>query len=168
MSSSPFLPAMMALAVVFLLLTVARGKPNRGNGFRAADYGAKPLLSAWEIAILAELRRDMPAGFYACPQVRLKDMLNVETRDRSQFRASLNRVAAKSVDFAIIDERGRVALVIELDDKSHDRQEQAAKRLRGQRRARTLWHPVAAGDAAHQGQRAGASGFHIRGSRLER
>jgi very-short-patch-repair endonuclease len=122
--SSPFLPAIIiALAVVFLLLTVARGKPNRGNGFRAADYGAKPLLSAWEIAILDELRQDMPAGFYACPQVRLKDMLNVETRDRSQFRASLNRVAAKSVDFAIIDERGRVALVIELDDKSHDRRD---------------------------------------------
>jgi very-short-patch-repair endonuclease len=124
MSSSPFLPAIIiALAVVFLLLTVARGKPNRGNGFRAADYGAKPLLSAWEIANLNELRQDMPAGFYACPQVRLKDMLNVETRDRSQFRASLNRVAAKSVDFAIIDERGRVALVIELDDKNHDRRD---------------------------------------------
>ncbi len=78
MSSSPFLPVIVALTVVFLLLTVARGKPNRGNGFRAADYGAKPLLSAWEIAILDELRQDMPAGFYACPQVRLKDMLNVD------------------------------------------------------------------------------------------
>lgn len=123
MSSSLFLPATIALAVIFLLLTLARGKPNRGNGFRAEDYGAKPLLSGWEIAVLAELRRDMPAGFYACPQARLKDMLTVETRDRSRFLASLNRVAAKSVDFAIIDERGRVVLVIELDDKSHDRQD---------------------------------------------
>ncbi len=123
MSSSFPLPLIIVVAVAFLLLTFARSESKRGTGFCATDYEAKPLLSGWEIAALAELQRDMPAGFYACPQVRLADMLSVETSDRSRFRASLNRIAARSVDFAIIDERGRVALVIELDDRSHDRQD---------------------------------------------
>jgi len=123
MSSSFPLPFFIVVAVAFLLLTFARSKSKRGTGFCAADYEAKPLLSNWEIAALAELQRDMPAGFYACPQVRLADMLSVEKIDRSRFRASLNRVAAKSADFAIIDERGRVAPIIELDDRSHHRQD---------------------------------------------
>ena len=139
MSSSFFIPALagtspasLVILVVLLffvlnVLTRARRTSNGFRapdpGFRATDYSAKPLLTAWELNALVELKKDMPAGFHACPQVRLKDMLDVEAGDRPKSFAPLNRVAAKSVDFAIIDGRGRVALVIELDDKSHHQPE---------------------------------------------
>ena len=127
MSNSPLVIVCVCIVFCWVLLVLAHTKKKvaddshpADSGFCATDYSAKPLLSAWELNIFAELRRDMPAGFYACPQARLKDMLDVQAGVGLKSFAPLNRVAAKSVDFAIIDQRGRVALVIELDDKSHD------------------------------------------------
>lgn len=100
-----------------LLLGTAR-RPR--NAFQARDYQSKPLLSMWELRALAEIRRELPPGYYACPQVRLADLLRVGPRDPSRRQSALNYVGLKSVDFAIIDVQGRVVLVIELDDKTHD------------------------------------------------
>ena len=101
-----------------LLLGTAR-RPR--NAFQAGDYQPKPLLSPWELQALAEIRPELPPGYYACPQVRLADLLRVGPRDLSRRQSALNYVGLKSVDFAIIDRSGRVVLVIELDDRSHDR-----------------------------------------------
>lgn len=108
-----------AAAVLFVLVQAGNGR--RKDGFNPADYRAKPLLSAWEAKALAQLQADLPVGFTACPQVRLADAISVVVRDPSLRTAALNRVASKSLDFAIIDQRGRVALATELDDRSHDR-----------------------------------------------
>ena len=49
-------------------------------------------------------------------------MLAVTARDPSARQTALNRVASKSVDFVIVDlASGDARLVIELDDRSHDR-----------------------------------------------
>ncbi len=106
-------------AVLGLVLVAGRG--GRKTGFSAADYRAKSLLSAWEAKALAEIHSDLPLGYHVCPQVRLADAVEIVQRDPSLRRAALGRVAQKSVDFAVIDRQGRVALVIELDDRSHDR-----------------------------------------------
>ncbi len=50
-------------------------------------------------------------------------MLSVRDTDRSRWRTTCNRLGSKSVDFAVIDQNGRVMLVIELNDSSHDRPE---------------------------------------------
>lgn len=42
-------------------------------------------------------------------------------RNIGAFEAALNRAAPKSVNFAIVGHAGGVVLVIELDDRSHDR-----------------------------------------------
>lgn len=115
------LPLLLALAGgAVLLLLFAYVRPRRA-GFRAEDYRSKSLLTRWEAAALREIRADLPLGYYACPQVRLADFVDVAVRDPAGRRSALNRVALKSVDFAVIDPTGRVALVIELDDRSHDR-----------------------------------------------
>jgi very-short-patch-repair endonuclease len=44
-----------------------------------------------------------------------------QARDINAFEAALNSAASKSVDFAIVDHAGGVMLVIELDNRSHDR-----------------------------------------------
>lgn len=82
---------------------------------------AKPLLSPWEKAAIDTLGRQLPSTHRLCPQVRLLDMLAVQDNDRSRERTTINRLSSKSVDFAIIDANGCVVLVIELNDKSHDR-----------------------------------------------
>ena len=114
---SALLLGMVAVICLVLLL----GGRRRKTGFNPADYRAKPLLSAWEAKALAEIQGDLPRGYYACPQVRLADAVEIMQRDPALRQAALGRVAQKSMDFAIIDGQGRVALVIELDDRSHDR-----------------------------------------------
>lgn len=104
-----------------LCLAVLAGRGCRSGGFNPGNYRAKPLLSAWELKALAEIQADLPRGYHACPQVRLADAVQIVQRDPALHRAALARVAQKSVDFAIIDGQGRIALVIELDDRSHDR-----------------------------------------------
>jgi very-short-patch-repair endonuclease len=42
-------------------------------------------------------------------------------RNIGAFEAALNRAASKSVDFVIVGHAGGVVLVIELDNRSHDR-----------------------------------------------
>ena len=108
-------------ALALLCLALVAGRGPRRTGFNAADYRAKALLSAWEAKALAEIQSDLPRGYHVCPQVRLADAVEIVQRDPSLRRAALGRVAQKSVDFAVIDGQGHVALVIELDDRSHDR-----------------------------------------------
>lgn len=82
---------------------------------------AKPLLSGWERAVIGDLRRQLPPRHHLCPQARLLDMLSVQDEDGSRRQTTRNRLGSKSVDFAVIDPDGRVVLVIELNDRSHDR-----------------------------------------------
>ena len=90
-------------------------------GFRAGDYAANPLLTRWELAALGEMRHELPPSLHICPQVRLADLVSIRPKDAAARKAALNRVASKSVDFAVIDTAGRVLLVVELDDRTHDR-----------------------------------------------
>ena len=115
---------LLVIGAVLIGIALVIGGANRdSSGFRAQDYRAKPLLSPWEARVLMRLRSDLPAGYYACPQVRLADMLAFEEVNPARQMASIKRVASKSVDFAIINEAGAVELVIELDDRSHFRPE---------------------------------------------
>ena len=98
-----------ALLILCLALVVGRGR--RKPGFDPADYRAKALLSPWEVKALAEIQADLPRGYHVCPQVRLADAVQIVQRDPALRRAALNRVAKKSVDFAIIDGQGRIVLV---------------------------------------------------------
>ena len=105
-----------------LLLVLLRNLPHRlGGGFRAADYGRKPLLTRWELAALNEMRHELPSSLHVCPQVRLADLVSIRPTEAGERQGALNRVASKSVDFAVVDSAGRVLLVVELDDRSHER-----------------------------------------------
>lgn len=120
MPSDVVVLAFMGLALVAALRLF--GTRRTGDvGFRASDYRAKPLVTAWELRVLGEIGADLPCGYHACPQVRLADFIETCAVDPSLWRAAFNRVSRKSVDFAIMDPGGSVALVIELDDRSHGR-----------------------------------------------
>ena len=112
---------MSVFVLVILAMAVMHGRHRPANAFSPADYGAKPRLTNWEAKAFLDIRISLPAGYYACPQARLADMLVVLADDPSRRQAALNRVTRLSVDFAIIDWSGRVAMVIELDDRTHNR-----------------------------------------------
>jgi hypothetical protein len=121
------MPFDMTLPMIFAfaLCAVAVGFMRRsrsGARFRATDYRAKPLITRWELTTLLQIRADLPSGQYACPQVRLADMVRMALHGSTARLAALRHVQSKSVDFATTDLEGRVALVIELDDRSHSRQ----------------------------------------------
>lgn len=105
------------------LKTEDTSRPENGPGQGAhlkARYRTAALLSEWERRALLAFRAQLPTGFYLCPQVRLADLVEIVV-DTRRFPEALNRVAGKSVDFVVIElATGRPALVIELDDKSHN------------------------------------------------
>lgn len=114
------LPLLVALAALALVLIFRRKRQGQAQA-PWTPYRSKPLLSAWERRMLPVLRTQVPPGFYVCPQVRLADMLSIANDLAGGGIIALNKVAAKSVDFAIIElETGRVALVVELDDRTHE------------------------------------------------
>jgi hypothetical protein len=91
---------------------------------RDACYRRKPLLTPWERSALQMLAAQIPPGHHICPQVRLADMLSIQARHRTGYLRARNRVVAKSVDFVIVElASGNPVLVVELDDKSHARED---------------------------------------------
>ncbi|NPD70346.1 DUF2726 domain-containing protein (plasmid) [Lichenicola cladoniae] len=117
--------------LVFLALAYVARSGRPGTAPRNMDalplpagtVHAKPLLSGWEKAAIDQLARQLPKTHRLCPQVRLLDMLSVRDGNRARWRTTCNRLGSKSVDFAVIDQAGRVTLVVELNDSSHDRPE---------------------------------------------
>lgn len=113
-----------ALAVLGLIALVRLLDMPRAS----LPYRQKPVLSTWERKALPGLQRQLPPGCHLCPQVRLAELLAVTTRDPSARQTALNRVASKSVDFVVVDvASGNARLIIELDDRSHDRADRQAR-----------------------------------------
>ena len=109
----------VALVALIVLVTLIRGTRARSAGYA---YHRKPLLSPWERTAFSTLARQLRPGQHLCPQVRLADLLAVTARGPNARQTALNRVASKSVDFVVVDiATGDARLVIELDDRSHDR-----------------------------------------------
>ena len=109
----------VALIALIVLVTLIRGTRARSAGYA---YHRKPLLSPWERAAFSTLAGQLRPGQHLCPQVRVADLLTVIARDPSARQTAHNRVASKSVDFVVVDiATGDARLVIELDDRSHDR-----------------------------------------------
>lgn len=63
-----------------------------------------------------------------CPKVALGDLFYAKSKDPSKYRAFTNRIDRKHVDFLLCDPKtARPLLGIELDDKSHQRNDRRAR-----------------------------------------
>lgn len=111
----------VAIVGVFVLM-VAVLLSRRGR--TALPYRRKPLLSPWERNAFGTLTSQLRPGLHLCAQVRLADLLSVVERDPSRRQTALNRVSSKSIDFVVVEiASGKALLAIELDDRSHDRED---------------------------------------------
>lgn len=114
----------MIVAIGMLVVGISSGKiaPSAGSSIKARN---KPMLSPWERRILPKLVATAPQGSHVCPQVRLAEII---AHDRKDDPRLFGKIAQKSVDFVICDiSTGKPLLVIELNDKSHDRPDRAER-----------------------------------------
>ena len=108
----------IAVAALFAVAAVLR--PGRAD----LPYVAAPaLLTAAERAFYLALRQAAGADFQVFAKVRLGDLINVERGVRGKRRLSAQgRIGSKHADFVLCNPRDfTVSLVVELDDKSHQR-----------------------------------------------
>lgn len=110
----------IVLCVVFLLVAVlaqkAGGQAPKKNVVGA--YKAAPLMTENEREFFARLVAALPEH-YVFPQVGMGALIAPASSDRKVAHADRLRVAQQRVDFVICDRSCKVALVIELDDRTH-------------------------------------------------
>jgi hypothetical protein len=124
---SPYL--LLGTVLVFGLVTFAvLALSSRRNKARS-EYRAVPLLSPGEAELYRCLIKLYGTGAIICPKVRLVDLIRPHhDMDRSKFQTAFNRVSSKHVDFVILGAEDLTVLgVVELDDRSHERESRASR-----------------------------------------
>jgi len=81
-------------------------------------------LSAAEVSFYHVLRSAVAEWAMVCPKIPLGDLFYVKSSDNSKFRTYTNKIDRKHVDFLLCDPKTmRPIMGVELDDKSHLRQD---------------------------------------------
>ncbi len=126
----------VVMAVANALLDAKGGRKSSGG--RRGRVHAKPLMTDREVKF-CRLLRDVAAPLHVAPQVAMGALLSVSSSDRSSWRATRNSFDRKIVDFVLLDDDGRVELIVELDDRTHLRDRDADRdRLTAQAGYQTL------------------------------
>lgn len=112
-----------AALAVLLLLALAWRKPPPA---KARRYHPKPLLTANEKEFLLRLQRALP-GLHVFPQVAMGALMSAKTAPGESALQARARFAQKIVDYVICDSQLNVLGLIELDDRTHQRDKDAAR-----------------------------------------
>ena len=114
----------VVIVVVFAALALLKLK-TAGGAKRRAFYLQKTLFTAAERSFLGVLERALPPGVRVFGKVRLADIFGVQSGlDPSTRQSARNRIDCKHVDFLLVRVDDLAPLAgIELDDKSHEREE---------------------------------------------
>jgi len=115
-------PALVLLLVV-IVLTRLIGSHRGGE----ANVVARDLMTPREVEFW-RLLRAVAEPYHVAPQVAMNALLKVAPgMDRKRSLGSRNSFDRKYVDFALVDERGSVRLLIELDDRTHNADRDASR-----------------------------------------
>ncbi len=118
----------VVVVVAVLLLVVVRSLERGGGRGRvptALPVAAKKyFFSRAEREFYETLKRALPAGYVAFPNVRLQDVFYITAKGEER-RGVYSRFQDKHIDFLVVAAKDyRPVLGIELDGSSHDRAEQ--------------------------------------------
>src|SRR5205085_2182044 len=106
----------VVLVCVVLLIQQVAGRPDG----RLPYVSREVLLSQGELAFFRVLRRSVPPDLLIAPKVRLADLIKCPASARKD--GFPGRISQKHVDFVLFDAAtAAITLVIELDDRSHQR-----------------------------------------------
>jgi very-short-patch-repair endonuclease len=114
-------------AVILVILVVVVILLSRGGGRRRAthQYTAKPLLTANEKEFFTRLDEAVPE-YLIQSQVAMGALMNGRHAEGKDF-ATRSTFDRKIVDFVLLDEKLDVVLIIELDDRTHKSDKDAAR-----------------------------------------
>ena len=114
-------PTGVVVAILLALLLLAAVAAALRRGPDLPYVAADALLTPAERAFFGVLRQAAGRDFVLFAKVRLGDILQIERGVEGKRRfAAFGRISSKHADFVLCDPRTfRVAVVIELDDRSH-------------------------------------------------
>ena len=108
-----------ALVVVFLIIALLSGKKD--------SWGPKPLLTQNEREFFDRLLEALP-DFHIFPQVAFRAILRPASESGSKaYTRQSGRIGAKHCDFLICTTDLDVVVIIELDDRTHVAEKDAAR-----------------------------------------
>lgn len=127
-----FIKILPLVALVLLLAGLAQflkamQKKGRGVGHRYESQ--KALMSPGELKFFGALEAAVGSRYRVFAKVRLADIVQpARTGDRSAWHAAFGVIKSKHVDFAVCEpDTMEFRLVVELDDKSHERSDRAER-----------------------------------------
>lgn len=127
---APFLGIVLIIALFFVavlcvgIVVIRFLKTNRAAPSSAFPYVAvDSLLTPSEQRFFAALSQAVNGRYWIFPKVALDDVLEVRRGlGRSETQSALNKINRKHIDFVLCEpETYKVALLVELDDASHQR-----------------------------------------------
>lgn len=121
--TSPDWAYALAAALVLALLFVLVKSANIGK------YQARPLMTGNELEFYFRITRALP-NHLVFPQVSLQALIEPASNDAKKANADRLRIAQQRADYVVCDPAGAVVVVIELDDKTHERKRDAVRDAR--------------------------------------
>lgn len=119
--------ALLLGGVAQLLVAVQRKKTGEGAGHQYEKRGA--LMSPGELKFFRALEAAVGDNFRVFSKVRLADIVQpVKTGDKRAWYSAFGVIKSKHADFVVCDPATTdFRLVVELDDKSHERNDRAER-----------------------------------------
>ncbi len=111
----------MVMLLILFIKSLLRGK--------LPPYEAVPVLTAAETNFYRALIQSVDRSIIVCPKVRLADVVKPHSSLGGKARyAAFGRIKSKHLDFVLLKaDTLRTYGVIELDDKSHEREDRATR-----------------------------------------
>lgn len=124
------LPIIAILALIFIVVT------SKGGEISLIPITKEPIpeyrkkssvMNGSESAFFFELQKQLPEGYYIFPKMRIADIL--DPIHGKGFYHRRNQVLPKHIDFLICDKYFKPIVAIELNGKSHLRQDRIERDL---------------------------------------
>lgn len=122
----------LLIAIIFVILAIyfivkkyrRKLEPTKNKKIINDGFIRKNPLTKTELKVYHEIRRELNAHYILLSQVRLADIMMVDTKKyqykSAQWYARFNKISKKHCDFIVIDSLcGDVICGIELDDHTH-------------------------------------------------
>ena len=123
------LPGVALLLVVAGVVQYLKAAQKKGRGAGHRFESLKALMSPGELKFFRALEAAVGSDYRVFSKVRLADIVQpAKTGDKRAWYAAFGVIKSKHVDFAVCDpDTLEFRLIVELDDKSHDRSDRAER-----------------------------------------
>lgn len=105
----------MALALFVMVFFVVLLSTSGSNSYRC-----KAIMTGNEIEFFHRLQRSLPEH-YIFPQVAMSALLDPAATNPKKWWKAFGRISQKRVDYAVYDRAMALLVIVELDDRMHDR-----------------------------------------------